>query len=122
MCLWPCHGEGLRSSRSPVPPCPGGSSLAVGGVGVGVGQAGGLGAGLHGLDPLLQAAAGEHHVAGAEALLSRLPQVLLAVPDAVAEVHQEPCGGTAAPEPCRDAAGGPASGTSSGSGGGCEAA
>lgn len=90
--LWPGHGTWVRRSHSQLPPAPGGSSLAV--FGVGVGQCGGrLGAGLDRLHPLLQAAAGEHHVAGADALRPGLPQVLLAVPDAVTEVDEQACGG-----------------------------
>lgn len=86
--LWPHRGEGVRCSHSQVPPSPGVSSLAV--LGVGVRQrSGGLGAGLDRLHSLLQAAAGEHHVAGADALRPGLPQVLLAVPDAVTEVHEQ---------------------------------
>lgn len=86
----PCRG--VRCSHRQVPPSPAVSSLAV--LGVGVRQpGGGLGAGLHRLHPLLQAAAGEHHVPGADVLGPRLPQVLLAVPDAVAEVDEQTCSG-----------------------------
>lgn len=91
-CLWPRCREGVRCSHSQVPPSPRVSSFAV--IGVGVRQpSGGLGAGLDRLHPLLQAAAGEHHVAGADTLRPGLPQVLLAVPDAVTEVHEQACSG-----------------------------
>lgn len=86
--LWPHCGRGFRCSHLQVPPFPEVSSLAV--IDVGVWQPSGrLGAGLHCLHPLLQAAAREHHIAGADTLGLRLPQVLLAVPDAVAEVDNQ---------------------------------
>lgn len=90
--LWPHCGRRFRRSHLQVPPLPGVSSLAV--IGVGVWQPGGrLGAGLDCLHPLLQAATREHHVAGADTLGPRLPQVLLAVPDAIAKVDEQACSG-----------------------------
>lgn len=66
------------------------SSLAV--IGVSVWQPGGrLGAGLDCLHPLLQAATWEHHVAGADTLGPWFPQVLLAVPNAIAKVDEQTC-------------------------------
>lgn len=85
--LWPHCGRRFRRSHLQVPPLPGVSSLAV--IGVSVWQSGGrLGAGLDCLHPLLQAATWEHHVAGADTLGPWLPQVLLAVPDAIAKVDE----------------------------------
>lgn len=66
------------------------SSLAV--IGVSVWQRGGrLGAGLDCLHPLLQAATWEHHVVGADTLGPWFPQVLLAVPNAIAKVDEQAC-------------------------------
>lgn len=47
--------------------------------------------GLHCLHRLLQAAAREDHVAGSDFLCRGVPQVLFAVPDAVAKVDQQAC-------------------------------
>lgn len=87
MGLWPHCGRRFQRSHLQLSPLPRLSSLAV--IGVGVWQPGGrLGAGLDCLHPLLQAATWEHHVAGADTLGLRLPQVLLAVPDAIAKVDE----------------------------------
>lgn len=79
-------------SDAPISKLAGLSSLAV--IGVGVWQPGGRqGAGLDCLHPLLQAATREHHIAGADTLGLWLPQVLLAVPDAIAKVDKQACSG-----------------------------
>lgn len=80
--------EGGWALPEPQGPLPWASSLGLGGVGVRQ-PCGRLRAGLHCLHCLLQAAAGEHHVAGADTLWPWLPQVLLAVPDAVAKVDEQ---------------------------------
>lgn len=64
-----------------------------------------LAGGLHSLHTLLQAAIGENHVVGVSESRT-LPLVLLAVPDAIAEIDHESCRGSrslrtrAQPHPC----------------------